>query len=77
MIGAICFDRSKLCRNYWKDSMGSYFFHEQHIALCRNLTFWHEERNRGYCGEGFSPCTGNFPGFCKPDNEARLLLFCK
>ena len=59
-------------RKFWNDDMGGYFFHPDHISLCRNKTYWDEERNRGFCGDGWHQCRGNWPGFCAPDNEGNI-----
>ena len=71
MIGDNCFDSSKICRKLWNDEMGGYFFHPDHISLCRNKTYWDEERSSGFCGEGWHQCRGNWPGFCARDNNEK------
>ena len=73
MIGDICFESAKICRKFWNDEMDGYFFHPDHISLCRNKTYWDEERNKGFCGDGWHQCRGNWPGFCARDNNQKAL----
>ena len=40
-----------------------YFLSSQHIALCKNTSFW-KERPEHCMTKGLVSCHGNYPGFC-------------
>ena len=51
--------------------MEGFFFHPDHLSICRNKTYWDQEENKGFCGDGWHQCLGNWPGFCAPDNDEK------
>ena len=58
-------------RKFWNDEMEGFFFHPDHLSICRNKTYWDQEENKGFCGDGWHQCLGNWPGFCAPDNDEK------